>query len=112
MDASPGGLEREAHLRRCSRGECDPLECAERAERTGIAAERQVDVELRQLGTGTRADVLDLDDERVAFEPRRGWLYVADSSNNRVIALTVPKISPRPLVAPRPLAPVPAQKAR
>jgi DNA-binding beta-propeller fold protein YncE len=49
---------------------------------------------------------------RVAFEPRRGWLYVADSSNNRIIALTVPKISARPLVAPRPLAPAPAQKAR
>ena len=49
---------------------------------------------------------------RVAFEPRRGWLYVADSSNNRIVALDIPKISSRPLVAPRPLAPVPAKKAR
>jgi DNA-binding beta-propeller fold protein YncE len=49
---------------------------------------------------------------RVAFEPQRGWLYVADSSNNKIIALTIPKISPRPLIAPRPLAPAPAQKAR
>jgi hypothetical protein len=49
---------------------------------------------------------------RVAFEPRRGWLYVADSSNNRIVALTIPKISPRPLVVPRPVAPVAAPKAR
>ncbi len=49
---------------------------------------------------------------RVAFEPRRGWLYVADSSNNRIVALDIPKISSRPLVAPRPLAPAPVKKAR
>ncbi|MEO8257594.1 MAG: glycosyltransferase [Acidobacteriota bacterium] len=49
---------------------------------------------------------------RVAFEPRRGWLYVADSSNNRIVALDIPKLAPRPLIAPRPLAPVPVKKAR
>jgi GT2 family glycosyltransferase/DNA-binding beta-propeller fold protein YncE len=49
---------------------------------------------------------------RLAFEPRRGWLYVADSSNNRIVALTIPKISSRPLVVPRPVAPVAAPKAR
>jgi 3-oxoacyl-[acyl-carrier protein] reductase len=49
---------------------------------------------------------------RVAFEPRRGWLYVADSSNNRIVALTIPKISSRPIVAPRPAAPASGRKAR
>jgi GT2 family glycosyltransferase len=49
---------------------------------------------------------------RVAFEPRRGWLYVADSSNNRIVALIIPKVSSRPLVAPRPVAPPAAPKAR
>ena len=31
---------------------------------------------------------------RVAFAPRRGWLYVADSSDNRIVPLTIPKVAP------------------
>jgi DNA-binding beta-propeller fold protein YncE len=41
---------------------------------------------------------------RVAFAPRRGWLYVADSSNDRVVPLIIPKIAPN-LVPPRPIGP-------
>ena len=42
---------------------------------------------------------------RVAFAPRRGWLYVADSSNDRIVALNIPKTSRRsPGAAPRPAA--------
>jgi hypothetical protein len=51
----------------------------------------------------------------VAFEPRRGYLYVADSSNDQVIALIIPKISSssRPLlVLPRPNQPGAARKVR
>jgi sugar lactone lactonase YvrE len=39
---------------------------------------------------------------RVAFAPRRGWLYVADSSRDRIVALIIPNIAPN-LVPPRPL---------
>jgi DNA-binding beta-propeller fold protein YncE len=35
---------------------------------------------------------------RVVYAPRRGWLYVADSSDNRIVPLPIPK----DLVAPRP----------
>ncbi len=49
---------------------------------------------------------------RVAFEPRRGWLYVADSSNDRIVALDIPKISSLPLLVPRPIQPVAARKTR
>jgi DNA-binding beta-propeller fold protein YncE len=41
---------------------------------------------------------------RVAYAPRRGWLYVADSSNDRVVPLIIPKIAPN-LVPPRPTPP-------
>jgi GT2 family glycosyltransferase/DNA-binding beta-propeller fold protein YncE len=41
---------------------------------------------------------------RVAYDPRRGFLYVADSSQDRVVPLIIPKIAPN-LVPPRPLAP-------
>ena len=41
---------------------------------------------------------------RVAYAPRRGFLYVADSSNDRVVPLIIPKIAPN-LVPPRPIAP-------
>ncbi len=34
---------------------------------------------------------------RVAYAPRRGWLYVADSSDNRIVPLPIPK----GLIAPR-----------
>jgi hypothetical protein len=45
---------------------------------------------------------------RVAFAlsgPRRGWLYVTDSSNDEVIAVNIPKTSSGPILVPRPLAP-------
>jgi len=38
---------------------------------------------------------------RVAFAPRRGWLYVADASRDRIVALNIPRIAPN-LVPPRP----------
>jgi DNA-binding beta-propeller fold protein YncE len=41
---------------------------------------------------------------RVAYDPRRGFLYVADSSLDRVVPLIIPKIAPN-LVPPRPLLP-------
>jgi hypothetical protein len=44
---------------------------------------------------------------RVAFAstgPRRGWLYVADSSQDRIVPLIVTRIAPK-LVPPRPIAP-------
>ena len=41
---------------------------------------------------------------RVAYDPRRGFLYVADSSQDRVVPLIIPKIAPN-LVPPRPVAP-------
>ena len=28
---------------------------------------------------------------RVVYAPRRGWLYVADSSDNRIVPLPIPK---------------------
>jgi DNA-binding beta-propeller fold protein YncE len=41
---------------------------------------------------------------RVAYDPRRGFLYVADSSQDRVVPLIIPKIAPN-LVPPRPILP-------
>ena len=41
---------------------------------------------------------------RVAYAPRRGLLYVADSSTDRVVPLIIPKIAPN-LVPQRPIAP-------
>ena len=41
---------------------------------------------------------------RVAYDPRRGFLYVADSSQDRVVPLIIPKIAPK-LVPPRPMLP-------
>jgi len=43
---------------------------------------------------------------RVVYAPRRGWLYVADSSDNRIVPVPVPKglIAPRPTIGlPNPL---------
>src|SRR5207247_354174 len=37
---------------------------------------------------------------RVAFEPRGGWLYVADSSKDEVVALNIPKTSRNPFALP------------
>jgi GT2 family glycosyltransferase/sugar lactone lactonase YvrE len=42
---------------------------------------------------------------RVAYAARRGWLYVADSSNNRIVPLVIPRIAPN-LVPPRPMPPI------
>jgi hypothetical protein len=45
---------------------------------------------------------------RVAFAlsgPRRGWLYVTDSSNDQVIAVNIPKTSSGPILVPRPPTP-------
>jgi len=48
---------------------------------------------------------------RVAYAGRRGWLYVADSSNNRIVPLVIPKIAPN-LVPPRPTPPIaPAKRS-
>jgi len=41
---------------------------------------------------------------RLAYDARRGFLYVADSSQDRVVPLIIPKIAPN-LVPPRPLLP-------
>jgi len=41
---------------------------------------------------------------RLAYDPRRGFLYVADSSQDRVVPLIIPRIAPN-LVPPRPLLP-------
>ncbi|HMF99265.1 MAG TPA: glycosyltransferase [Vicinamibacterales bacterium] len=41
---------------------------------------------------------------RLAYDPRRGFLYVADSSQDRVVPLIIPKLAPN-LVPPRPLLP-------
>jgi hypothetical protein len=41
---------------------------------------------------------------RLAYDARRGWLYVADSSQDRVVPLIIPKIAPN-LVPTRPLLP-------
>ena len=44
---------------------------------------------------------------RVAYAatgPHRGWLYVTDSSEDKVVPLIIPKIAPK-LVPPRPIAP-------
>jgi GT2 family glycosyltransferase len=40
---------------------------------------------------------------RVAYAPRRGWLYVADASQDKIVSLIIPRIAPT-LVPPRPLA--------
>ena len=45
---------------------------------------------------------------RVAFAPKEGWLYVADSSRDRLVVLNIPKIAPS-LIRPRP---VPAGSTR
>ena len=41
---------------------------------------------------------------RVAYDPRSGFLYVADSSRDRIVPLIIPKIAPN-LVPPRPVLP-------
>ena len=41
---------------------------------------------------------------RVVYDPRRRFLYVADSNQDRVVPLIIPRIAPN-LVPPRPLLP-------
>jgi DNA-binding beta-propeller fold protein YncE len=41
---------------------------------------------------------------RIVYAPKRGFLYVADSSNDRVVPLIIPRIAPN-LVPLRPIAP-------
>jgi DNA-binding beta-propeller fold protein YncE len=62
---------------------------------------------------GPNGIIRDLNDEgreafgaptRVAYDPRRGFLYVADSSQDRVVPLIIPKIAPN-LVPARPMLP-------
>jgi DNA-binding beta-propeller fold protein YncE len=47
---------------------------------------------------------------RVAFAPKEGWLYVADSSRDRLVVLNIPKIAPS-LISPRPIPAATARKA-
>ncbi|HEY2904732.1 MAG TPA: hypothetical protein VGJ29_02470, partial [Vicinamibacterales bacterium] len=48
---------------------------------------------------------------RVAFGgPKRGWLYVADASNNNVMAVNIPKISSGPILIPPPRVTTPPRK--
>jgi len=67
----------------------------------------------RVRAVGPDGIVRDLTDEgreafgaptRVAFDARRGFLYVADSTRDRVVPLIIPRIAPN-LVPPRPVAP-------
>jgi len=42
---------------------------------------------------------------RVAFDTVRNRLYVADSSNNQIVAIDIPKVSPRPRLVGRAFGP-------
>jgi hypothetical protein len=43
---------------------------------------------------------------RLAYAPRRGFLYVADSLNDTIVPLVIPRKAPAPsLLSPRPLTP-------
>jgi sugar lactone lactonase YvrE len=44
---------------------------------------------------------------RVAFDTVRNRLYVADSSNNQIVAIDIPKVSPRPRLVGRAFGPAP-----
>ena len=47
---------------------------------------------------------------RVAFDPRRGYLYVADSSNNRIVAMDIPRMSTKARLVPRSLPALPGRR--
>jgi GT2 family glycosyltransferase/DNA-binding beta-propeller fold protein YncE len=50
---------------------------------------------------------------RVAYAPKTGWLYVADSSGDRLVVLNIPKIAPSLVrLPPPPPIPVPAPSRR
>ncbi|HUR32755.1 MAG TPA: glycosyltransferase [Vicinamibacterales bacterium] len=51
---------------------------------------------------------------RVAYAPRGGWLYVTDSSRDRLVVLNIAKVAPNlapPAAQPRRLPPAPARRA-
>jgi sugar lactone lactonase YvrE len=48
---------------------------------------------------------------RVAYAPRRSWLYVADSSRDRIVPLVIPRLAPE-LMTDRRRPPVPASTSR
>jgi sugar lactone lactonase YvrE len=47
---------------------------------------------------------------RVAFDPRREYLYVADSSNNRIVAMDIPRLSSKARLVPRVLPALPGRR--
>ena len=47
---------------------------------------------------------------RVAYDSRRGYLYVADSSNNQIVAVDIPKITAIPRLVSRSLTPLRPRK--
>jgi DNA-binding beta-propeller fold protein YncE len=47
---------------------------------------------------------------RVAFDPRRGYLYVADSSNNRIVAMDIQRMSAKARLVPRSLPALPGRR--
>jgi DNA-binding beta-propeller fold protein YncE len=50
---------------------------------------------------------------RVAYAPKTGWLYVADSTRDRLVVLNIPKIAPSLVrLPPPPPIPVPAPSRR
>jgi DNA-binding beta-propeller fold protein YncE len=50
---------------------------------------------------------------RVAYAPRRSWLYVADSSRDRIVPLVIPRIAPDLLTdRRRPPVPTPTRRVR
>jgi DNA-binding beta-propeller fold protein YncE len=48
---------------------------------------------------------------RVAYAPKTGWLYVADSSRDRLVVLNIPRIAPSLVRLPPPI-PLPAPSRR
>jgi GT2 family glycosyltransferase/sugar lactone lactonase YvrE len=47
---------------------------------------------------------------RVAFEPKKGWLYIADSSKDQIVVLNIPTVSPKLLARPPSSRPQPAAR--
>jgi hypothetical protein len=47
---------------------------------------------------------------RVAYSPRRGWLYVTDSSRDQIIALPIQQPAPN-IAPPKPAGAQPTRKA-
>ena len=67
---------------------------------------------IRDLSGGERGEAFSAP-SRVAFAaegPRRGWLYVADSSQDKIVPLIIPRIAPNLVQAPPPLRPTAAPR--